>query len=109
MGWTNPHRLEVYYLLLFTGPFFRHGISQAGRVEHRMTIPNTPVATIKVTMMVLNNTRGPINCSGLQTVSGGLANNADFEPTISANRRGREPTFTANELRFIATCSQTAM
>jgi hypothetical protein len=33
-------------------------------------------------------------------VSDGLANNVDFEPTISANMRGLEPTLFANEPRF---------
>jgi hypothetical protein len=49
------------------------------------------------------------SCNSLQTVRGGLANNANFEPTIAANMRGHEPTLTANQLRFIATSSQTAM
>jgi hypothetical protein len=39
-------------------------------------------------------------CSGLQTVSDGLANNGAFEPTTAANMRDRESTLTANELRF---------
>jgi hypothetical protein len=50
-----------------------------------------------------------LTCSGLQTVSDGLANNVAFEPTHAANMRGLEPTLTENELRFIATSPQTAM
>jgi hypothetical protein len=49
------------------------------------------------------------NCSGPQTMSSGLANKGDCEPTIRANMRGCEPTLTANEPTFIATSSQTAM
>ena len=47
------------------------------------------------------NPRKPISprCSGPQTASDGLANNVGFEPTIHANRRGREPTF-----GLLATC-----
>jgi hypothetical protein len=35
-------------------------------------------------------------CNGLQTVSGGLANKVDFEPTISANMKGFQPILTAH-------------
>lgn len=49
------------------------------------------------------------SCSDLQTRSRGLENKSRFEPTIRANIGGLEPTLAANELRFIAISSPTAM
>jgi hypothetical protein len=48
------------------------------------------------------------SCSGLRTVSDGLANNVISEPTIRESMRGLKPTLAENERRFIATSSQTA-
>jgi hypothetical protein len=39
-------------------------------------------------------------CNGLQTPAPGLASNVDYEPTIGATMRGREPAITANEPIF---------
>ena len=48
-------------------------------------------------------------CSSPQARSFGLANNGNFEPTISAKMRGLEPIFAKNELRSIAISSQRSM
>jgi hypothetical protein len=48
------------------------------------------------------------NCSGLQTVSGGLANRGSFRLTFGGNKRRLGPTITANEPTFHANSPQTA-
>ena len=47
-------------------------------------------------------------CSGPHTAAHGLANHVDCEPTSRAHMRGREPTISAHEPRFMASSSQTA-
>ena len=49
-----------------------------------------------------------IVCSGLQTVSDGLANKGHFRLTFRANRPASELILTANEPTFIANSLQTA-
>src|ERR671919_2037337 len=51
---------------------------------------------------------GPTMCSGPHTAAPGLANHVDCEPTSRAHMRGREPTISAHEPRFMARSSQTA-
>ena len=48
-------------------------------------------------------------CRGLQTVSDGLANKGDFEPTFGANKQTAGLTITANEPIFYANSLQIAL